>query len=192
MQIYDAVDAASMVLIEPDPAPLDREQPSGSADEPTGDMLGDDDVVDTVLSCSRAIALLTGASIHQVTEDVTVAQYRALAVLGGRSEWRLTDLAKAMGVTPSTATRMCDRLVHKDLVSRERDGVDRREVLLALTSHGRELVDLVTEQVRYLVRGMLDAVPGAERARTVHAFVLLDQVLDRALRSSWGAERSLS
>jgi hypothetical protein len=45
-----------------------------------------------------------------VAEDTTIAQYRALALLASRGPQRMVDLAAALGITPPTAGRMCDRL----------------------------------------------------------------------------------
>ena len=53
-------------------------------------------------------------------EEVTLPQYRALVVLASRGPQRIVDLAGFLDVTASTATRMCDRLVRKGLVRRQR------------------------------------------------------------------------
>ena len=65
-------------------------------------------------------------------------QYRTLVVLTYAGAHRLADLAESLGVSPSTATRMCDRLVRKGLITRTRDVVDRREVNLSVTNAGPE------------------------------------------------------
>ena len=72
-------------------------------------------------------------------------------------------------VTPSTATRMCDRLAAKDLVRRERDGADRREVTVALSPAGTELVRDVTRRRRAELRDLLGAVPADRRGDVVDA-----------------------
>jgi DNA-binding MarR family transcriptional regulator len=54
------------------------------------------------------------------------------------------DLAQELGVTPSTATRMCDRLARKGLVTRHTRTHDRRAVWVALTAAGRDLVGEAT------------------------------------------------
>ena len=48
-----------------------------------------------------------------IAEEVTLTQYRTLVVLASRGPQGLAGLADAVGVTPATATRMCDRLVKK-------------------------------------------------------------------------------
>ncbi|HTW11869.1 MAG TPA: MarR family transcriptional regulator, partial [Solirubrobacteraceae bacterium] len=71
----------------------------------------DDMVVDAVLTASRTLVAVAEQSLGAAAEETTLAQYRALVVLASRGSQRLVDLARALGVTPPTAGRMCDRLV---------------------------------------------------------------------------------
>ena len=50
------------------------------------------------------------------------------------------ELASALGVLPSTVTRMADRLEERDLAVRRRDRADRRRSLLDVTNRGRRVV----------------------------------------------------
>ena len=68
--------------------------------------------------------------------DVTLPQYRALVVLAARGPQRMGDLAEALGVHPSTATRLCDRLVDRQLVRRAVDRTNRRETTITLVAQG--------------------------------------------------------
>lgn len=144
----------------------------------------DDELIEAVLSVSRAMVALAEASIHQVNDDVTLAQYRTLVILAAGPS-RLADLAEAMAVNPSTATRMCDRLVRKQLIERTRDQLDRREVGLSLTPTGHALVSSVTEQRRQLVRGLLRDIPTGQRATLVESLNLLSRAVGTAPTASW-------
>ena len=86
----------------------------------------DVDVVDAVLTASRTMVAVATRSLGAAAEDTTLAQYRALVVLASRGPQRMVDLAEALGVAPSTAGRMCDRLVRKGLIRRQRARADRR------------------------------------------------------------------
>src|SRR6185437_15650046 len=99
----------------------------------------DEAVVDAVLSASRSLIAVATMSLGAAAEETTLAQYRALVVLASRGPQRLVDLAGALGVAPSTAGRMCDRLVRKGLARRHRGRSDRRAVLVAITPAGRGL-----------------------------------------------------
>jgi DNA-binding MarR family transcriptional regulator len=91
-----------------------------------GELAADEAVVDAVLLASRALIAIATQSLGQAAEDTTLAQYRALVVLASRGPQRMSDLSQALGVAPSTAGRMCDRLVRKGLARRQRDRADRR------------------------------------------------------------------
>ena len=96
----------------------------------------DEEVTEAIILASRALVGIAMRSLAGNADDVTLPQYRTLVVLACGGPARLADLAEALGVSPSTATRMCDRLVRKELVSRTRDELDRREVKLAITAAG--------------------------------------------------------
>ncbi|HMF03499.1 MAG TPA: MarR family transcriptional regulator, partial [Acidimicrobiia bacterium] len=79
----------------------------------------------------------------------------------------LGELAAALAVHTSTATRMCDRLVRKRLVRRRQSGEDRRAVVLELTLTGRELVAEVTERRRTEIARIVARVPRDARETLV-------------------------
>jgi DNA-binding MarR family transcriptional regulator len=126
----------------------------------------DEAAVDAVLTASRSLVALATRSLGAAAEETTIAQYRALVVLASRGPQRLVDLAGALDVAPSTAGRMCDRLVRKDLVRRHRGRADRRAVLVSITAAGREVVDQATARRRELIADILGTLP-VEAQRTV-------------------------
>ncbi|HEV7207820.1 MAG TPA: MarR family winged helix-turn-helix transcriptional regulator [Mycobacteriales bacterium] len=128
-----------------------------------------EDVIDAVIGASRALVAVAARSLAGAADDVTLPQYRALVVLASRGPQRALDLAAALAVNPSTATRMCDRLVRKQLVRRTRRAGDRRAVLVAISPEGEQLVGEVTRRRRIEVRRILAKVPGPERAGLVVA-----------------------
>ena len=98
--------------------------------------LVDETAVDAVLTASRTLVAVATRSLGAAAEDTTIAQYRALVVLASRGPQRMVDLAAALDVTPSTAGRMCDRLLRKGLIRRHRARADRREVQVSITPAG--------------------------------------------------------
>src|SRR5690348_13934892 len=87
-----------------------------------------DELVDTVLAASRALVAVAARSLAAAGDEVTLPQYRALVVLATRGPQGTAELAAALAVNPSTATRMCDRLVRKGLIRRHRQPGDRRAI----------------------------------------------------------------
>ena len=138
--------------------------------EPPGSDELEGEVVEAVLGASRALVALAARSLAEVAEEVTLAQYRALIVLASKGPQRVASLAEALGVTPPTATRMCDRLVRKGLVRRRTARDDRREVRLSLTPAGQELVAQVTALRRAEIADLLAAISPADRSAMVELF----------------------
>jgi DNA-binding MarR family transcriptional regulator len=121
--------------------------------------VADEAVVDAVLAASRSLIAVATMSLGAAAEETTIAQYRALVVLASRGPQRLVDLAGMLGVAPSTAGRMCDRLVRKGLIRRRRGRSDRRAVTVAITVAGRAVVDQATARRRELIAGILARLP---------------------------------
>jgi DNA-binding MarR family transcriptional regulator len=145
----------------------------------------DDEVTDAIIRASRALVGIAVRSLAATDEEVTLPQYRTLVTLtygGGR---RLADLASSLGVSPSTATRMCDRLVRKGLISRTRDEIDRREVNLEVTSGGRQIVEGVIERRRSDVRELLKLIPPETRSRLVESLNVLAEATSEAPDVHW-------
>jgi len=131
------------------------------------------EIVDAVLHASRALVAVAARSLVGVDADVTLPQFRALVVLASHGPLNPGRLAASLGVHSSTVTRMCDRLVAKDLITRDVPATNRREVEIVLTRRGRKIVESVTRGRRAEIQRIVESVPDAERAsmvRALHAF----------------------
>jgi len=85
--------------------------------------------------------LIPSLPLERLTSDVTVVQLRVLLVLRTGGPSRMSAIASAAGIVPSTATGIVDNLVAKGLVLREDDPQDRRVVICRLSTEGQELVN---------------------------------------------------
>ncbi|MFZ1063523.1 MAG: MarR family transcriptional regulator [Acidimicrobiales bacterium] len=126
-------------------------------------------VVDAVLSASRVLVAVASRSLSDIAEDVTITQYRTLVVLASRGPQNLVGLADLVGVTPASATRMCDRLVAKGLIARASDLGDRRQVRLTLTKNGSRLVRTVTDRRRSEIAAILGSLDAKDQVVLVKA-----------------------
>ena len=144
-----------------------------------------DSVVDAVLLASRVLVAVAARSLADVAEDVTLTQYRTMVVLASCGPQSLAGLAQAVGVTPATATRMCDRLVRKSLISRRTKREDRRQLRVVLTAKGRSLVDDVTDRRRKKIARITDEIPAAEQAVLVHALGRLASAAGEVPEQDW-------
>ena len=144
-----------------------------------------DSVVDAVLSASRVLVAVAARSLADVAEEVTLTQYRTLIVLASRGPQNLAGLADAVGVTPATATRMCDRLVRKGLIRRRTERDDRRQLRVALTVKGRSLVDAVTVRRRQEIGRIMSEIPVEQQAVLVQALGRLASAAGEVPEQDW-------
>ena len=126
-------------------------------------------------------------SLGAAAEETTIAQYRALVVLASRGLQRMVDLAEALDVAPSTAGRMCDRLVRKGLVRRHRARGDRRAVLVSVTPAGRHVVDEATSRRRALIAEILQRLPGPAQQAVAKALRAFADAAGEVPDSEWPA-----
>ncbi|MHB2001377.1 MAG: MarR family winged helix-turn-helix transcriptional regulator [Solirubrobacteraceae bacterium] len=154
-----------------------REQLSAVAEE----------VLDAAITASRALVGLAARSLAEADEEVTLPQYRMLVVLGTRGPRPASLLAAALGVAAPTATRMCDRLVRKGLITRRGNERDRRQVLLGLTPRGQELLDRVTSSRRAEITALLREIPRERHASLVEGFRLFAEAAGELAEADWAA-----
>jgi DNA-binding MarR family transcriptional regulator len=128
-----------------------------------------DGLVTAVLTASRVLIGVSVRSLAKVADVVTVTQLRTLVVLDGHGEMNLNRLAELLDVTPSTAMRMIDRLLTANLVTRQDNPTNRREVVLGLTDQGRQVVRDVTSARRTEIARIVKAMPAAQRADLIEA-----------------------
>ncbi len=143
--------------------------------------------MDAVLSASRVLVAIAARSLADAGEEVTLTQYRSLVVLASRGPQSMAELAEAVAVTPPTASRLCDRLVKKGLVRRRTDRHDRRQVHIALTQTGRDLVDAVTARRRQEIADLLTAVPIKTQRSVAVALTQLAQAAGEVPEQDWSA-----
>jgi DNA-binding MarR family transcriptional regulator len=126
--------------------------------------------LDAAVGAARAFVAVT---VEGSDTELTPAQMRMLALARAHPGCNLSALAGWMGVHPSNATRVCDRLVRQGLMQRIEDPTDRRHVQLGLTPAGDEVIDGVVQRRRRAMRRVLQRmVPGdrADLTRSLQAF----------------------
>ena len=120
---------------------------------------GVDAVTDAVLTASRLLISLSARSIAAVEDSITLPQFRLLVVLHTRGPLRHSTLSEHLGVTPSTASRMVDRLVAVDMVRRDASPNSRREIMVELTDDGQQVVRQVTAKRRKEIAKIVAKMP---------------------------------
>jgi DNA-binding MarR family transcriptional regulator len=111
------------------------------------------DLATTALVVLRSFAAIAEESLAEVAPTVTLQQFRALTVLHEEGPKNAASLAAALGIAPSTLTRLANRLVRDALVDRVEDPDDRRAVILSITRRGTRTADRVKAwRLRHLER----------------------------------------
>jgi DNA-binding MarR family transcriptional regulator len=132
-----------------------------------------DAVTDAVLLSSRALVAVASRSIAAVDESITLPQFRALVVLDrDAAGMKVGELAHELRIQPSTATRLCDRLVRRRLARRRVNPADRREVSIRLTEAGHEVVAEVTRRRRREIASIMAKVPASKRLAIIDALTV--------------------
>jgi DNA-binding MarR family transcriptional regulator len=108
-------------------------------------------------------------------EDLSVVQLAALHLVDAAGDLRQSQLADELLMTASSASRMIDALVDRDLMERRESPEDRRVRTLHLTARGREMLDEIGAARVELFEKITRRVP-----RTVLDVLLLNLARVRA------------
>jgi len=119
-----------------------------------------------------ATRMLTGVALRSLDVldgVVTLSQFRMLAVLADLGPARSARVAEALGLEPSTVTRVADRLVAAGHVARGSEAGHRGVVTLELTRSGQHLVRKVATWRQQELARMLGRLTAADQARVTAA-----------------------
>ncbi len=107
-----------------------------------------------------AIGMTSVALAESAATDLTLAQWRALVVIGRSDGQRVGDVGSRIGMSLPSASRLIRRLERRGYVSIERDETDRRATLVRLTDDGRRTRAAVIARRRELMTSALAQRPG--------------------------------
>jgi DNA-binding MarR family transcriptional regulator len=116
-----------------------------------------------VEAAASALVIALGRAEEKVLPRVSVSQLRALLIISRHAPTNLNQLAEELGAIPSSASRLCDRLVAAGLVTRRTGSADRREVELRVSPEGQRLLDQLREFRRAEVARVLAGMDAASR-----------------------------
>src|SRR5579863_10106574 len=115
----------------------------------------------------KQVELVVRARIDEIVRPVglTATQYTALTVLERHDDMSSAQLARNSFVTAQSMADMITALEGRRLIERHRDQADRRRLVVALTSAGRELLDDYRDQVAALEERMLGSLSNGETSQ---------------------------
>jgi DNA-binding MarR family transcriptional regulator len=161
-------------------APAATQDPADPPDAPQSD------VARVIAGIRAVIGTAKSPRAHQrmvsaTGVDVERAGVVALAVLADRGPLRLSELAAALQVDISTASRQVRKLEDAGLVNRTPDEHDRRASLLALTEQGRDSQRRLRAHWHRRMASALDDFTPAEQAALADLVERLAAGLQRTL-----------
>jgi DNA-binding MarR family transcriptional regulator len=121
--------------------------------------------LDQLMRASRVLGGVVAESIANVEDEVTLPQLRTLVLVETTRGINAAGVADALGIHPSNATRLIDRLVQAGYLSRSDSSSDRRRIHLTLTRAGGDLVEEVMEYRRRAFERILRRMAAADRRR---------------------------
>jgi len=118
----------------------------------------------SLLYVIKQLELAVRAQLDEIVRSagVTALQYTALTVLDHHDGLSLAQLARDSFVTPQAAADLVANLERRDLVRRDRNPVDRREVVVSLTAQGRQVLADRAGAVQELERQMIGSLDEGE------------------------------
>ncbi len=109
------------------------------------------DALDRVIVAAVGITTVALAQADRAGE-LTFPQWRVLVVVGDRpSGVRVSEIARRIGASSPSASRLIRRMERAGMVSTERDEADRRATLVRLTPAGARVRSTVIDRRRRLV-----------------------------------------
>jgi DNA-binding MarR family transcriptional regulator len=129
---------------------------------------------------TRGLLALNVSVLEHMESTVGLEPLRALQSLDRRGPSMVGELGDDLGLVPSTASRLSDRLAEAGLITRRPAPSNRRSTLLELTDAGRAILDeLVALRVRAFGE-VADQMSNQDRAALIqgaHAFTTAQQRL---------------
>ncbi|MGH3646324.1 MAG: MarR family winged helix-turn-helix transcriptional regulator [Micromonosporaceae bacterium] len=118
-------------------------------------------------------------SLPLLASTLTMQQLKIVIILNHRESASGQELAHALGVGVGTVTGIVDRMIARDLVSRQEDPADRRIRRVTLTAAGRDLAEELVHAGLARFRQVLDTLD-TETLRTFEN--IMGQLRDAAVR----------
>ena len=122
------------------------------------------------LAVLRTMVRIADTTVKDITAELTLTQFRALREVVERTPVTMIVVAQALGINPSSVTRACEKLAALGLLARAQNPLNKREILLAPTTRGRQVVEQVTDDRRAALARILDRLDAETRAAVTTAF----------------------
>lgn len=124
-------------------------------------------------------------------EQLAELEYRLLLMLFARGGTASPgELGVLLTQSPANVTRIANRLVARELITRSTHAEDRRRLVLSLTPSGEQLVRGLLPRLTTAMVGLFGEFDAAERARFLDYLLRLLRALDEVPDSRAGGDAS--
>jgi DNA-binding MarR family transcriptional regulator len=125
-----------------------------------------------------AMSALRGVLFGEGDDALEPGQWDTLDLLVQRDAWRMSDLADALRVDPSTATRAVQRMLKAGLAERATSSDDGRVVMVSATEEGHRRHDSIASHRRHFMASVMSAFDHEERRQLADLLDRLVQAID--------------
>ncbi|MEM5518194.1 MarR family transcriptional regulator [Henriciella sp. AS95] len=143
---------------------------SGNSGQPTDTTLSLDSFLPYRLSVLSNAVSRKIADMYEREFDISIWQWRILAVLGESEGLTSTEVAARTLMDKPAVSRATAALLDRGLISRTSDTTDRRKAALRMTRKGRDVYDAIIPRALAYERDLMSAL-SAEEAATLHALL---------------------
>ena len=117
-------------------------------------------------------------------KNMSLSQLNVLMLLESRKHVIMKEIGEELGIKPSSATNLVDRLIKLDLIERSSVPDDRRVVEVSLTEKGKELIEEVRRVDNQHWEKMLAKIDEPEYEEILRVVKKLDNILYEIIQSS--------
>ncbi|MEQ8190241.1 MAG: MarR family transcriptional regulator [Candidatus Eremiobacterota bacterium] len=117
-------------------------------------------------------------------KNISLSQLNVLMFLESRERARMKEIGEELGIKPSSATNLVDRLIKSDLIERSSVPDDRRVVEVSLTEKGKEVIEEVRKVDNQHWEKMLVKIDEREYEEILRVVKKLDNILCEIIQSS--------
>lgn len=145
-----------------------------------GNSLSTADMQIRILKSLRRIMRAVDIHSKQLNKDfkVTAPQMICLMSLDEKEASTLSELSKSVSLSPSTLTKIIDRLEEKKLIKRERDLKDRRKFHIKVTEQGKHVISDSPALLQDKLSLSVAKLPSLEQATIALALEKLVSMMD--------------
>ena len=133
---------------------------------------------EALVSILRTATLVDGAESEALkAHGITPTQYNVLRILQGAGRTGLCgrEIAERLISKVPDVSRLLDRMVEMELVSRERDSVDRRHVTARISARGKRVLAQATPDLETVERRLFEGMPAAAVSGLIAALARVRQ-----------------